>query len=120
MQRQFRLRRTADFGRVRAEGRSFHHGWFVLRFSKNKLEHNRYGIIVSRRVGGAVERNRVRRLLREAFRHLQSRMRSGYDFTLTARPVIVGQSFHRICAAIESICAQADLLVDQQEEGPQT
>lgn len=120
MQRQFRLCRAADFAHVRADGRFYQHGWFVLRFSKNELEHNRYGIIVSRRVGGAVQRNRVRRLVRESFRCLHSQMLSGYDFTLTARPTIVGQSFHRICAAIEAICAQANLMVDQREEGPQT
>jgi ribonuclease P protein component len=50
----------------------------------------RVAFVSGRRVGGAVERNRARRVLREAWRALRTRVRSGYDVVFVARPEIVG------------------------------
>ncbi len=82
-----RLSRSADFDRVYREGRSHASRHLVVySFTHASSRGPRLGISVGRRVGGAVERNRVKRLLREAFWALAPEMPTEHDFVLVARP----------------------------------
>ena len=109
MQRQFRLKRSADFARVRAEGRNWRGPFLAMSVAPNTLAYNRYGFIASRRLGGAVVRNRVRRLLREAIRLLAPHLRQGYDITIVARNEMVGQPYSDVISALESLVKRAGL-----------
>ena len=109
MQRQFRLRRSADFERVRAEGRSWRHPFMTMGIVPNTLSHNRYGFIASRHLGGAVVRNRVRRQLREAVRQLAPRLKIGFDFTFIARNDLVDQPYSKVCIVLEELFRRANL-----------
>jgi ribonuclease P protein component len=89
-----RLSRSGDFERAYREGES-HSNRFVILYSfprppDEDTEGARLGVSVGRNVGGAVERNRVKRALREAFRPLADRVPDRYDYVLVARPDIGG------------------------------
>ncbi|MEA2308645.1 MAG: ribonuclease protein component [Thermoleophilaceae bacterium] len=87
--RRGRLSRSADFDRVFREGRSHASRHLVLyAFPRADGEDRdpRLGVSVGRKVGGAVERNRVKRVLREAFWGVAPELPEGHDFVLVARP----------------------------------
>ncbi|HOG46210.1 MAG TPA: ribonuclease P protein component [Anaerolineae bacterium] len=103
MERRCRLTRDADFDRVRKQGRSWAQSLFVFSAGRNDLACTRFGFIVSRRIGNAVVRNRVKRQLREAVRRHLGEFPTGWDVVLIARAPIVTAGF----ADIENALAQA-------------
>jgi ribonuclease P protein component len=66
--------------------------------------------VTGKRVGGAVARNRARRLLREAWRALWPRVREGYDLVLVARVPFQGSKAPELIEEIESLFAEAGLM----------
>lgn len=86
--RRRRLSRSAEFDRVYREGRS-HAGRHLVLYSFPRQDDDdaspRLGLSVGRKVGGAVERNKVKRLLREAFWADEERVPTGHDYVVVAR-----------------------------------
>jgi ribonuclease P protein component len=116
MQRRFRLRASQDFARLRQEGRTYPSRYLLISVAPNGLTHNRYGLITSKKLGNAVTRNRVRRLLREAIRLLHPHLAVGYDLVLVARQSLVGQPFGVVQRIVQELCRQAGLVVTEGDE----
>jgi ribonuclease P protein component len=79
------LRRSSDFRRVYERRRSVSDDWLIVYACENGLPHLRLGLSVSRKVGQAIHRNRLRRLYREAFRLTRAEMPTGLDLVVIPR-----------------------------------
>jgi ribonuclease P protein component len=86
--RRRRLSRSGEFERVYREGRS-HANRYLVVYAFPRGEDDgppRLGVSVGRKLGGAVDRNRVKRLLRDGFWESIADLRAGHDFVIVARP----------------------------------
>jgi len=84
--RRMRLSLRREFQAVFSAGVRHGAGPLLVYGRPNALDHPRLGLTVPRRVGNAVRRNRIKRLLREAFRLSQDELPRGYDFVVVVRP----------------------------------
>ena len=106
-----RLSRASEFQRMRRDGRSFHGKFFVLSVLKNlPTPEVRVGFITSRRVGGAVDRNRVRRRLREIVRAARPEIPAGTWLTLIARQAAAGATFQSLTAEWRMLAQRSTIL----------
>lgn len=84
--RAARLRRSADFRRVQGGGQRLRGAHILVVVAAGAAAHPRFGLAVSRKVGGAVVRNRVKRWLREAIRHERGALAAPLDLVFIAHP----------------------------------
>jgi ribonuclease P protein component len=110
VQRKFRLTRSTDFKRVRRTGKSYAHPFIVLVVQANEASRTRVGVTASRSVGGAVKRNRAKRLMREAVRPLLPDLLPGWDVILIARPPLLAAPLQDIRQALKSLFRRAQIL----------
>ncbi|MGD9028493.1 MAG: ribonuclease P protein component [Anaerolineae bacterium] len=111
MERKTRLRHTTDVQRVYDEGESWAHPLLILVIRPNDLGSSRVGVTASSNVGNAVERNRAKRLLREAARQLYPLFESeGWDVMLIARPKLVDAHERAVEKALDLLLKQAGLV----------
>jgi ribonuclease P protein component len=90
VERQLRLRRGAEVRAARARGRAIADGPLVLRFLPNATQPaaNRYAVVAGRKSGGSVQRNRLKRVTREALRVLHPQVQPGYDVVVIIRGTV--------------------------------
>jgi ribonuclease P protein component len=81
-----RLISNSQFKAVLARGRRLSNGVLMLYMARNDCEYSRLGVSVGKSCGKAVVRNRLKRLMREAFRQNQQRIPAGFDYLLMISP----------------------------------
>ena len=108
-----RLRKNSQFAEVREHGRKWACECVVLRAMPNGLGRNRYGFIVSKRLGNAVTRNRVKRLLREVVRLTPTD--KGWDIVFIARNRAVKADYQQIEAEVTRLLHKARILTGMGE-----
>lgn len=85
MKRNFRLTEQKDFDRVRSEGQTNKNSYAVLVYNKNGLEESRAAVVASKKLGNAVKRNRIKRVMRASLDRLWKEIDPGWDIIFYAR-----------------------------------
>ena len=106
-----RLRKNSQFTAVYERGRTCSDSFVVLKTMPNGLEWNRYGFVAGKRLGKAVVRNRVKRLLREVARATPTK--SGWDVVFIARSPAARASYHELEKSAAGLLRRARILADQ-------
>jgi len=112
--RELRLRHRKDFDAVFRQGRAWNDQLLVLRALPNNLDHNRFGFVTSKRLGGAVVRNRVRRRLREITR--LTRTNPGFDVVLSAKTKVTSAEFADVKTSVIRLLDRAGIRASDQPE----
>jgi len=99
---------------MREQGRTWADPRLVLSALPNGLVYSRFGFVVSRRVGNAVERNRARRLIKEALRLHRPRIRPGWDLVWIARTQMAEAEFSQVMQSVGVLLEQAGLLEEDE------
>ena len=104
------LDKNWQFNRVYGRGKSYVHPHCVLYVAKNRLGYTRIGLTATKKVGHAVQRNRLRRQLREIYRLHEASFVPGYDLVVVARSRAIGADYAALEHAYLSLAARLGLL----------
>jgi ribonuclease P protein component len=110
VKRRYRVRSNARFQEIRQKGRSLSNDLAVLCALPNGLPYSRFGFSVSARIGGAVQRNRIKRQLREAVRLRMAEVSPGWDVIFIARRPIRDARYEQMDRACARLLRRAHLL----------
>lgn len=95
-----KIRKNIEFLNVYRHGKSYANKYLVMYVLSNKLDENRFGITVSKKVGNSVVRHRVTRLIREAYRLNMDKIDKGYDIVFVARAGAYDKKYRDIESAM--------------------
>ena len=108
------LTKSEQFALVYNEGSSWANSLLVMKARPNGLSFSRYGFSVSKQIGKAVKRNRVKRLLREILR--VTSLKPGWDIIFIARRLAAGADYADLEKAARSLLLRAQLMAEEYEE----
>ena len=113
MRRRHRLRHSGDIDQLWRQGKRWHHPKILLVANPNDLQINRYGFSASHHFGTAVERNKVKRVLRELVRMRLDEIESGWDCLFVARRSACGAAFSEMEKAVVQLLTRSGLLISK-------
>lgn len=105
------LKQNKDFRTAYYHGRSLVHPSLIVYVRKNRMGLTRVGITTGKKIGKAVQRNRCRRVIREAFRLLQPEVKRGYDYVFVARVATLKRTSTQIGTIMREQLNKAGMLL---------
>ena len=113
-----KLKSSEQIQAIRRAGKAYSNALMVLMVIPNSLAFSRYAVISSRKVGGAVKRNRCKRVLRSRIQKLFPQIDAGFDLLLIARlPLLAGNPLE-IDSSVSDLIKRAGLLRNQDAVNP--
>ncbi|SDC40321.1 ribonuclease P protein component [Pelagirhabdus alkalitolerans] len=117
MRKSYRLKKDDEFQRVFKKGKSFANRQLVLYYLPCEDQtHFRFGLSVSKRVGNAVVRNRIKRYIRQAFLELEPDVKPSYDFIVIARMPTKDMDFHQVKKSLTHLLYKSNLLQSKNRQ----
>ncbi|CDE68689.1 ribonuclease P protein component [Clostridium sp. CAG:277] len=105
-----KIRKNIEFLNVYRHGKSYANKYLVMYVLNNKLDENRFGITVSKKVGNSVVRHRITRLIRECIRLQESNILTEYDIVIVARKAAKDKKYQDIESAFLNLCKRQNIL----------
>ncbi len=103
------IKENRDFRRLYSSGKTAANAYLAVYCRRNKTAVNRLGLTVGTRIGKAVVRNRIRRLIRESYRLREERVKKGYDIVVVARTRAAGAPYKKIDTALGALLKKVGL-----------
>jgi len=110
------LQKNRDFRRIYTKGKCFVHPALVTYCVKGRSGRFRIGITAAKKVGGAVQRNRARRVIREAFRALSPQLVGSWDLVFVARAQTLNCKSTELAAILSQQLSKAGILRQEQKK----
>ena len=104
------LKLNTEFRSAYYKGKSYVHPLLIAYIRKNRFGIARFGITTGKKLGKAVKRNRCRRLIREAYRHLAPEISGGFDFVFVARTAMVESTEPKVEKAMRDMLKKAGVI----------
>lgn len=105
------IKKDSDFRKVYQRGKSLADRNLVIYTMKNKFDKSRIGISISKKVGKAHERNRIRRCIKEAYRlNIDDKVLGGYDLVFIARINAADKDYRELEKSLKYICKKANII----------
>lgn len=104
------IKENKDFRRLYYRGKSFADGNLVTYAAKNGRGYCRVGITTSKKIGGAVQRNRARRIIRAAYAQVEGQISGSYDFVFVARSRTTQIKMQAVCQSMRGQLKKAGVL----------
>lgn len=104
------IKENRTFSYLYRRGQFISSDCLILYFRNNRFENNRLGITVTKKVGKAVIRNRVRRRIKEAYRELEGRIPSSLDIVIVARSMAAQVDYNKLLSALKYMFKKAGLI----------
>nr|WP_308565371.1 ribonuclease P protein component [uncultured Peptostreptococcus sp.] len=105
------IKKDSDFRKVYQRGKSLADRNLVIYTMKNKFDKSRIGISISKKVGKAHERNRIRRCIKEAYRlNIDDKVLGGYDLVFIARINAADKEYRELERSLKYICKKANII----------
>lgn len=105
-----RLRKNKEFKLTYEKGCLLKGEYLVLYYRKNDQENSKFGFSISKKIGNAVVRNRIKRILRECCRINRDKIVNGYNIIFVARSKIKGINYHLVEKEMLAMLEKAGLL----------
>ena len=113
MQKKYRLIKKTDYNMVYAHGKTVSNRQFVVYFKRNEeTEHFRLGLSVSKKIGNAVVRNRMRRLVKEIVRRHKDEIVPHVDMIFIVRIAAVSMDYHQLEKSVLHVLKKGNLLAE--------